>query len=265
MRAGRTRRREAFAIGTTLMCVSVEIEIRNQKSYKNEALERENTDHTSSANAFPRERSPPGRRGSGYNLCLLSFCTGILIQCTLRRQEKTSFSLAWASRPQAGREVHQLAFDLGQPIPAATTIAPIRISSPGRRREHVITGSSTGRARIPSPSRVPLRHHKTRARQTANRTRHVARQTWRRRPLPHRPHAIQLPEVAANSPRQRQILSPRGRRRQLRQSIGSEVLPESDRASRSGQPSPGGSPEARERKDSVGLLSPPSSQPLTQW
>jgi hypothetical protein len=94
MRAGRTRRREAFAIGTTLMCVSVEVEIRNQKSYKNEALERENTDHTSSANAFPRERSPPGRRGSGYNLCLLSFCTGILIQCTLRRQEKTSFSLA---------------------------------------------------------------------------------------------------------------------------------------------------------------------------
>ncbi|KAF8497809.1 hypothetical protein F5888DRAFT_1803273 [Russula emetica] len=56
-----------------------------------------------------------------------------------------------------------------------------------------------------------------------------------------------------------------GHRRQLRQSIGSEVLQESDReddrASRSGQPCPDGSPEAREREDSVGLLSPPSSQP----
>ena len=54
-------------------------------------------------------------------------------------------------------------------------------------------------------------------------------------------------------------------RRQLRESIGSEVLQESDResdrASRSGQPSPDGSLEAREREDSVGLLSPPSSQP----
>ena len=49
-----------------------------------------------------------------------------------------------------------------------------------------------------------------------------------------------------------------GHRRQLRQSIGSEVLQESDReddrASRSGQPSPDGSLEAREREDSVGLL-----------
>ncbi|KAI9453375.1 hypothetical protein F5148DRAFT_1277448 [Russula earlei] len=48
-------------------------------------------------------------------------------------------------------------------------------------------------------------------------------------------------------------------------SMGSEILPESDReddrASRSGQPSPDGSLEAREREDSVGLLSAPSSQP----
>ncbi|KAI0299996.1 hypothetical protein B0F90DRAFT_1926006 [Multifurca ochricompacta] len=40
-----------------------------------------------------------------------------------------------------------------------------------------------------------------------------------------------------------------------------ESDPEDDRASRSGQPSPDGSLEAREREDSVGLLSPPSSQP----
>jgi len=44
-----------------------------------------------------------------------------------------------------------------------------------------------------------------------------------------------------------------------------EVVPESDREddcpSRSGQPSPDDSLEAREREDSVGLLSPPSSQP----
>ena len=55
-------------------------------------------------------------------------------------------------------------------------------------------------------------------------------------------------------------------RRHLRpDSAASEDLLESDReedrASRSGQPSPDGSLEAREREDSVGLLSPPSSQP----
>ena len=47
--------------------------------------------------------------------------------------------------------------------------------------------------------------------------------------------------------------------------IGSEILPESDReddhAFRSGHPSPDGSLEAREREDSVGLLSPLSSRP----
>ena len=52
---------------------------------------------------------------------------------------------------------------------------------------------------------------------------------------------------------------------QLRQSIGSEVLHDSDREddrpSRYGQPLPDGSLEARERKDPVSLLSPPSSQP----
>jgi hypothetical protein len=56
-----------------------------------------------------------------------------------------------------------------------------------------------------------------------------------------------------------------GHRRQLRHSIGLEVLQESDREDerppRSGQPSPDGSLEAREREDSVGLLSAPSSQP----
>ena len=55
-------------------------------------------------------------------------------------------------------------------------------------------------------------------------------------------------------------------RRHLRpDSAASEDLLESDReedrAPRSGQPSPDGSLEAREREDSVGLLSPPSSQP----
>jgi hypothetical protein len=135
-------------------------------------------------------------------------------------------------------------------------------------------------AHLPSPSHMPLRHHKARAPQPVNRTRHVAQAMWRQRPLPHRPpggsptsvvsltssvrtlrmyaaylcsHAIHLPEVVANAPRQ------------LRQSIGSEVLPESDceddRASCSGQPSPDGSLKARECEDSFGLLSPPSSQP----
>lgn len=44
------------------------------------------------------------------------------------------------------------------------------------------------------------------------------------------------------------------------ESIGSGSDHEDDRASRSDQPSPDGSLEAREREDSVGLLSPPSSQ-----
>jgi hypothetical protein len=51
--------------------------------------------------------------------------------------------------------------------------------------------------------------------------------------------------------------------RQLRQSISPEVLQESDREDdrefRSGQPSPDGSLEEREREDSVGLLSAPMS------
>ncbi len=55
-----------------------------------------------------------------------------------------------------------------------------------------------------------------------------------------------------------------GHHRQLCQSIGSEVVPESDREddqpSHSGQPPPDGLLEPREREDSVGLLSPPSSQ-----
>ncbi len=55
-----------------------------------------------------------------------------------------------------------------------------------------------------------------------------------------------------------------GHRMQLHQNIGPEVLPESDReddhASRSEKPSPDDSLEARERKDCVCLLSPPSSQ-----
>jgi hypothetical protein len=54
--------------------------------------------------------------------------------------------------------------------------------------------------------------------------------------------------------------------RHLRTSIvSSDPVPESDREDdrppRSGQPSPDGSLEAREREDSVGLLSAPSSQP----
>jgi len=57
----------------------------------------------------------------------------------------------------------------------------------------------------------------------------------------------------------------KGHCRQLRQSVGSEVLQESDckdnRASRSGQPSHDGSLEAHKRENSVGLLTPPSSQP----
>src|SRR6266478_2038102 len=75
--------------------------------------------------------------------------------------------------------------------------------------------------------------------------------------------ASPTPAGGLTATRPRQTLE--GHRRQLRQSVGSEPLPESDReddrASRSGQPSPDGSLEAREREDSVGLLSAPSSQP----
>jgi hypothetical protein len=89
------------------------------------------------------------------------------------------------------------------------------------------------RAPLPSPFRVPLRRHKARPLRPANRMRRVAQAILRllpRRPLvfpplwlslPLRPcralriyaacpcpHAIQLPEVVANAPRQLQVLSP---------------------------------------------------------
>ena len=88
-------------------------------------------------------------------------------------------------------------------------------------------------ARLPFPSRVPLQHHKARAPQPANRTRRVAQAVWTRPLLHHRlvapllqpslplrpsralriyaacpcPHAIQLPQVAANAPRQHLVMS----------------------------------------------------------
>ncbi len=56
----------------------------------------------------------------------------------------------------------------------------------------------------------------------------------------------------------------KGHRRQLCQSIGLEVVPESDHKddhpSHSGQPSPDGSLEVRNCEDTVGLLSPPPSR-----
>ena len=75
----------------------------------------------------------------------------------------------------------------------------------------------------------------------------------RQRPLVPRLHQRVVSSLTTSRPRQ----TFEGHRRQLRQSIGSEVLQESDR----GTTLPDGSLEAREREDSVGLLSPPSSQP----
>jgi hypothetical protein len=93
--------------------------------------------------------------------------------------------------------------------------------------------------------------------------RHPAAAGGRQRPSTAPNPVSPTPASGLTTTRPRQTLE--GHRRQLRQSIGSEVLQESDReddrASRSGQPSPDGSLEAREREDSVGLLSAPSSQP----
>jgi hypothetical protein len=92
------------------------------------------------------------------------------------------------------------------------------------------------------------------------------------------PHAIQLLEMATNALRQRQILRqravlrPRGQDKLSRGTVSCVTASarksyknliatrEDDLASRSGQPSLDGSPQAREREDSVGLLSAPSSQ-----
>src|SRR5229473_6053534 len=56
----------------------------------------------------------------------------------------------------------------------------------------------------------------------------------------------------------------KGHHQQLHQSIGLEVVPESDHKdnhpSHSGQPSPDGSLEVRNCEDTVGLLSPPPSR-----
>jgi hypothetical protein len=161
-------------------------------------------------------------------------------------------------------------------------------------------------ARLISPSRVRLRHHRARAPQLANRTtrstgnaetttassspsggsptsavsptsfvpspqdvrgmptspRRPAAEGGRQRPSTAPSPVSPTPTGGLTATRPRQTFEGR---RQLRQSIGSEVLQEpdreDDRASRSGQPSPDGSLEAREREDSVGLLSPSSSQP----
>ncbi|KAI9456816.1 hypothetical protein BJY52DRAFT_1187652 [Lactarius psammicola] len=72
--------------------------------------------------------------------------------------------------------------------------------------------------------------------------------------------------ISATRPRQQLLLDEHHHRQQQQrlstESIGSGSDREDDHASRSGQPSPDGSLEAREREDSVGLLSPspPSSQ-----
>ncbi|KAI0251640.1 hypothetical protein BJV78DRAFT_1282308 [Lactifluus subvellereus] len=77
--------------------------------------------------------------------------------------------------------------------------------------------------------------------------------------------ATPTPAGGLTATRPRQQAAYEEHRQHLRASVGSDPLPESDREeerpSRSGQPSPDGSLEAREREDSVGLLSPPSSQP----
>ena len=90
---------------------------------------------------------------------------------------------------------------------------------------------------------------------------HPAAAGGRQRP-PTAPSPVSPTPASLTATRPRQMFEGR---RQLRQSIGSEVLHESDREedrpSHSGQPSPDGSLEARERENSVGLLSPPSSQP----
>jgi hypothetical protein len=91
--------------------------------------------------------------------------------------------------------------------------------------------------------------------------RHLAAVGGRQRPST-APSPISPTPVGPTAMRPRQTFKGR---RQLRQSIGSGVPREFDReddcASRSGQPSPDGSLEARKRQGSVGLLSAPSSQP----
>ncbi|KAN0115698.1 hypothetical protein V8E52_006644, partial [Russula decolorans] len=78
--------------------------------------------------------------------------------------------------------------------------------------------------------------------------RHPAAPGGRQRPSTAPSPVSPTPAGGLTTTRPRQTFE--GHRRQLRHSIGSE-----------GQPSPDGSLEAREREDSVGLLSAPSSQP----
>jgi hypothetical protein len=116
------------------------------------------------------------------------------------------------------------------------------------------------RAHLPSPSRVPLRHHRARAPQPASRRRRIAQAMRRQRPLLHHllvapplrpslplrlcralrmyaacpcPHAIQLSQVVANAPRQHQVLfplhqrvvfRPRGHDKRSKGTVGSCVI-----------------------------------------
>jgi hypothetical protein len=135
---------------------------------------------------------------------------------------------------------------------------------PAATRSHFVTrpegAACHPQARLLLPSRVPLRHHKARALQPANRTRRIGQAMRRRRPLLHHllvvpqlqpslplrpcralrmyaacpcPHAIQLPQVAANAPRRHQVLSllhqravlrPRDHDKRSRGTVGSCVI-----------------------------------------
>jgi hypothetical protein len=92
---------------------------------------------------------------------------------------------------------------------------------------------------------------------------HPAAPGGRQRPSTAPSPVSPIPAGGLTTTRPRQTFE--GHRRQQHHSIGSEVLHESDcedeRPPSSGQPLPDGSLEAREREDSVGLLSAPSSQP----
>ncbi|KAF8497814.1 hypothetical protein F5888DRAFT_1906591 [Russula emetica] len=155
----------------------------------------------------------------------------------LRSSEEPSSSFGRASKSLSS---------LGQ-RPAYSQPLPIRISSPGPRGQHVIHSLASLRLLachcdttkqedvhgMPMPPRHPVARG---SRQHPSAT----------------PGPVSPTPAGITATRPRQTFEEH--RRQLRQSIGSEALQESDRednrASRSGQPSPDGSLEARECEDS---------------
>ena len=85
--------------------------------------------------------------------------------------------------PRSSKEPLSFSGRHGAPNSLSSLGPPVPSHCPSRFVTWPEGAACRPRAHLLSPSRVPLRHHKARVHQTANRTRRVAQAIWRQRPL----------------------------------------------------------------------------------